>query len=48
MLEGEIIEINTAKNIYNNPQHDYTRRLLSSFPSLTGARGSFVRTGEDT
>ncbi len=47
MLEGEIVEINTAKNIYNDPQHDYTRRLLSSFPSLTGARGSFVRTGED-
>ncbi len=48
MLEGEIVEINTAKNIYNDPQHDYTRRLLSSFPSLTGARGSFVRTGEET
>ena len=46
MLEGEIVEINTAKNIYANPQHDYTRRLLNSFPSLTGDRGSFVRSGE--
>lgn len=46
MLEGKIVEINTAQNIYANAQHDYTRRLLSSFPSLTGTRGSFVRTGE--
>ncbi len=46
MLEGQIVELDTAKNIYTNPQHDYTRKLLSSFPSLTGERGSFVRTGE--
>lgn len=46
MLEGRIVELNTSKNIFSNPQHEYTRKLLTSFPSLTGDRGSFVRTGE--
>ena len=45
MLEGEIIELNSAEEIYKNAQHPYTQRLLSSFPSLTGERGDFVRTG---
>jgi peptide/nickel transport system ATP-binding protein len=47
MLQGEIVELDTAENIYENAQHPYTRRLLSSFPSLTGERGSFIRTGEE-
>lgn len=46
MLEGEIVELNTSANIYQNPQHEYTQRLLGSFPSLTGDRGAFIRTGE--
>ena len=46
MREGRIVELDTAANIYGAPQHEYTRRLLSSFPSLTGARGDFVRGGE--
>lgn len=45
MLCGEIVEIGTAEEIYRNPRSDYTRRLLASFPSLTGDRGDFVRTG---
>lgn len=45
MLRGEIVEIGTAEEIYRQPKHDYTRKLLSSFPSLTGDRGDFVRTG---
>ena len=32
--------------LYTKPEHPYTKRLLSSFPSLTGERGGFVRTGE--
>jgi peptide/nickel transport system ATP-binding protein len=48
MLRGEIVELNTAEGIYENARHPYTRRLLGSFPSLTGDRGSFVRTGEGT
>jgi peptide/nickel transport system ATP-binding protein len=43
MREGRIVEIDTAQNLYQNPTHDYTRRLLASFPSLTGERGGFVR-----
>ena len=43
MREGRIVELDTAQNIYTNAQHDYTKRLLSSFPSLTGERGDFVR-----
>ncbi|MDR2294478.1 MAG: ABC transporter ATP-binding protein [Microbacterium sp.] len=43
MREGRIVELNTAERIYRSPEHEYTRRLLSSFPSLTGERGDFVR-----
>ncbi|GAA4845573.1 hypothetical protein GCM10023221_24900 [Luteimicrobium xylanilyticum] len=46
MLQGEIVELNTAADLYERPQHEYTRRLLASFPSLTGDRGAFIRTGE--
>lgn len=45
MLEGRIVERGTAAQIYRTPQHDYTKKLLSSFPSLRGDRGDFVRTG---
>jgi len=45
MLQGQIVEQGTAEEIYRTPQHEYTKRLLSSFPSLTGERGDFVRTG---
>lgn len=43
MREGEIVELGDAVELYTNPQHDYTRTLLASFPSLTGERGGFVR-----
>jgi peptide/nickel transport system ATP-binding protein len=43
MRQGRIVELNTAERIYRSPEHEYTRRLLSSFPSLTGERGDFVR-----
>lgn len=45
MLAGEIVELDTARNIYGSPQHPYTKKLLGSFPSLTGERGNFIRTG---
>jgi len=47
MKEGEIVEIDTAANIYHRAQHAYTQKLLNSFPSLTGERGGFVRGGID-
>jgi len=48
MREGRIVEIDSARNLYRNPQNDYTRRLLASFPSLTGERGGFVRGTAET
>jgi peptide/nickel transport system ATP-binding protein len=45
MLEGEIVEFGSADRLYTGAQHPYTRRLLGSFPSLSGERGDFIRTG---
>ncbi|WP_406249514.1 ABC transporter ATP-binding protein [Microbacterium sp. M] len=45
MLQGEIVEQGSAEEIYRTPQHEYTKKLLSSFPSLKGERGGFVRSG---
>ena len=45
MRAGEIVELNTARDLYISPRTDYTKRLLASFPSLTGERGDFIRTG---
>ncbi len=45
MLQGQIVEQGTAEEIYRNAQHEYTKKLLSSFPSLRGERGDFVRHG---
>jgi peptide/nickel transport system ATP-binding protein len=47
MLAGEIVELGTADQLYRAPRHAYTRRLLSSFPSLSGERGGFIRSGLD-
>jgi peptide/nickel transport system ATP-binding protein len=38
MYAGEIVEMATAEEIFNNPLHPYTEGLLSSFPSITGPR----------
>ncbi|ONI83562.1 peptide ABC transporter ATP-binding protein [Saccharothrix sp. ALI-22-I] len=46
MKEGEVVEYATAQDMYEQPAHPYTRQLLDSFPSLTGERGAFVRSGE--
>jgi len=43
MRGGRIVETGAAGDLYRDPQHEYTRRLLASFPSLTGERGGFVR-----
>ncbi len=45
MRAGRVVELDTAENIYRHARHPYTQRLLGSFPSLTGDRGDFVRTG---
>jgi peptide/nickel transport system ATP-binding protein len=38
MLEGELVEVNTAQDIYRSPRHDYTRKLWASMPRLHGAQ----------
>ena len=47
MLRGEIVELDAADRLYKNAQHPYTRKLLGSFPSLSGSRGGFIRSGVD-
>ncbi|MFC0622508.1 ABC transporter ATP-binding protein [Kribbella deserti] len=47
MRAGEIVELGAARQVYGEPQHSYTKQLLASFPSLTGARGDFIRAGLD-
>ncbi|CAH0123235.1 MULTISPECIES: ABC transporter ATP-binding protein [unclassified Microbacterium] len=43
MREGEIVELQTAEGIWRDPQDEYTKTLLSSFPRLTGEKGVVVR-----
>jgi peptide/nickel transport system ATP-binding protein len=32
MNNGEVVELADAVQIYKNPQHDYTRKLLGAIP----------------
>ncbi|NQZ68161.1 MAG: ABC transporter ATP-binding protein [Lentisphaeria bacterium] len=34
MFDGEIVELNTVQEIFNNPQHDYTKALLAAVPRI--------------
>ncbi|WP_119698603.1 ABC transporter ATP-binding protein [Microbacterium halotolerans] len=36
MLRGEIVEVGATAELLRQPQHDYTRRLLSAVPDLAG------------
>ena len=47
MRDGVVVELADALTLYTRPEHEYTRRLLASFPSLTGDRGAFIRQGLD-
>ena len=35
MYKGRFVETGTKKDIYENPQHIYTKRLLSAIPDVT-------------
>ena len=35
MFEGKIVEINKKREIFRDPQHQYTRKLLDSIPKIT-------------
>ncbi|WP_445395270.1 ABC transporter ATP-binding protein [Zobellella sp. An-6] len=34
MQKGKMVEIGSAEKVLNNPQHEYTRKLISSVPKL--------------
>jgi peptide/nickel transport system ATP-binding protein len=36
MLEGQLVEQGTSRQLQDAPKHDYTQHLLRSFPSLRG------------
>ena len=38
MYGGQVVEHGPVKQLFANPQHPYTRALLKTVPSLTGAR----------
>lgn len=48
MRAGEVLEVGTAEDIFFGAENAYTRQLLNSFPSLTGDRGDFIRSGAGT
>jgi oligopeptide/dipeptide ABC transporter ATP-binding protein len=39
---GRVAELATARTIFDNPRHPYTRALLSAVPKVTGPRGQLV------
>jgi peptide/nickel transport system ATP-binding protein len=38
MYAGNLVEIAPAREIFENPQHPYTLRLMNSFPTISGPR----------
>jgi peptide/nickel transport system ATP-binding protein len=38
MYAGQIVELAPAAELFANPHHPYTKGLMSSFPTLTGAK----------
>jgi len=38
MYAGELVEIGPSREIFTEPQHPYTTRLMNSFPTISGPR----------
>ena len=39
MSEGRIVEFGLVDAVLDDPQHDYTKKLLADTPSLEGVHG---------
>ncbi|OOB78177.1 MAG: peptide ABC transporter ATP-binding protein [Epulopiscium sp. Nuni2H_MBin003] len=38
MTKGEIVEIGSREDIINDPQHEYTKKLIKAIPDMQGVR----------
>jgi peptide/nickel transport system ATP-binding protein len=47
MYAGRIVELGSARSIYDRPRHPYTRGLRDSFPPLRGRKGTLTGIGGD-
>ena len=36
LYQGEIVELGATADVYDRPQHDYTRTLLAAVPTVEG------------
>ncbi|RJG40205.1 ABC transporter ATP-binding protein [Motilimonas pumila] len=44
MYQGELVEVNASQEIRHNPQHPYTQKLWSAFPSIHEGRKHYTKT----
>ena len=42
MRHGKVVESAPVEDLFDNPQHEYTRRLLGAVPRLPGAQVQLV------
>ncbi len=42
MYAGEIIETAPSREVFTNPKHPYTQRLMNSFPTISGPRQALL------
>lgn len=45
MFFGEIVEVETAEQLFRSPRHEYTRKLIASAPKLETVLGGATRRG---